>query len=262
MRRAALIGALAAALLAGGGGAYAAVSAPRVSMEVVIVIPKGRTLAIFQQVVWRSSATSGVVATLPHARHLRAIDASLLHQGSSSAVIQSSTGRFALRYSVPWNGHSASVTMATPASVGGLLVLTPRSLVLPPVLNPLMQGSGQGRIPDVPNSPVFKEWGASHIAAGTPVMMVLEQAAPMAPARQLGTYPGVALLFQVSMVLASIGALVVALNRRPCPVLPEPMVRQLAEIRDRYRQGVISGVELKEAVQAALDHPPAGGLDG
>ncbi len=251
-----------ALVMVAGGAAAASVSAPTVRMEMVIVIPKGHRLAIFQQVVWQSQGGSGLVATLPGARNLRSIDAHLLYSGPSGALVNTPTGRFALRYSVPWNGHSSSLTLPTPASLGALLVLTPGSVVLPPVLNPLLQESGRGRIPGVPNSPVFREWGASAIHAGTPVMMVFEQAAPLAPARKTGTYPGAALAFQTGMALASLGALLVALNRRSDLVSRSGVWERLAEIRARYVRGVISADELQGEVRNVLALPEAGRGDG
>lgn len=254
--------ALAAMVLLAGGVAGATVPAPTVHMEMVIVIPKGHRLAIFQEVVWQSKGGRGLVATLPRARNVHAIDAQLMSNGASDAVVNTSTGRFALRYSVPWNGHSASVTMPTPAPLGGLLVLTPRSVILPPVLNPLLQESGHGRIPGVPNSPVFREWGASAMKAGTPVMMVFERSAPLAPARQTGTYPGAALVFQIGMALLSFGAVLAALNRRPDRVSRSGILQRLADIRARYVQGIISVDELQGEAQKVLAGPEAGGGNG
>lgn len=145
-----------------------------VAMEMVIVIPKGRTLRVFQQVVLRQPHPV-VVGVLSHAAHLRVIGGKMESLGIAGAKVLPTGSRFAVRYQVPWNGHSSTLALTNAETTKALVVLTMPQVGLPPILNPRWQSIGEGRIPGVPNSPVFQEYATTRVPAGERVPVVLER---------------------------------------------------------------------------------------
>lgn len=236
--------------LLGSPGVMAAGMPPTpVSTEMVILIPHGRHLAVFQQVVEaRRGPTS--VGLIDRTRAVHVIGGHLTSPGHGKMVRVTPTGRrFALRYTVPWNGQDRTMSWQSPQAVGSLLVLTPPKIDLPPVLNPAWQAVGQGRIPGVPNSPVFKEYETGQVHGGESLSLVLEKIRAGLPDGLYngpGTYPWAGRVAQWMIGILALGAIGLATNgkrltERPQP--PDPGVRllgELAYLRAAYKRGELA----------------------
>lgn len=188
-----------------------------IAMDMVLLIPEGHRLAIFDQVALDHPVSRVVMGMFVGAKDVKGIGASIVSHGSDAAIVEPQGARFAVRYSVPWNGRSASLLLPTVLPIKGLLVLIPARMALPPILNPSLASVGQGRIPDVADSPVFKEYATGNVAQGQSVPVVLERyavnaAIPLSSAS--GNYPRVAMLFKLLIGLLGMGALAWALNWR------------------------------------------------
>ncbi len=219
-----------------------------IAMEMVIIIPKGHALRVFQQVVLPQSKPV-VLGILSQSSHLRVIGGKLDAFSDREARVLPTGSRFAVRYQVPWNGHSSTLAFTNPETTKALVVLTTPRVGLPPILNPRWQSMGEGRIPGVPNSPVFQEYAATRVLAGQRVPLVLERNTG-GPADALytgpGTYPGAGhvALWLMGILILLCGWL--AFNWRPVPqeTLSDDrqwrLLGELAALRAAKRRGELT----------------------
>lgn len=152
----------------------AAVSAPSLAMELLIVAPGHRVLHVFQEMVVKDPGHDDLVAVLSRATHVRGVGVRSMLVAPGLAKVESARHRVAMQYEIPWNGHSASLVLTPPAPIGELAVLVPPRLELPPVLNPWLVRVGQGPIPGMADSPRFVDYATGPLHAEEPVTIVFE----------------------------------------------------------------------------------------
>ncbi|NMP23577.1 hypothetical protein [Sulfobacillus harzensis] len=217
-------------------------------MEMVVLIPHGHRLAIFQQMVLKSR-TPADIGLLPGHGGIEIIGGKRLTSANRTVEVVPQGRHLALRYSVPWNGQSISLSIFNPSEVRALLLLTPPRVGLPPILNPALQSLGQGRLPGVPNSPVFQEYGTTAVHAGQSLTLVLERnhgASTDALYTGSGNYPWAGRLAEWGLGILALGGLWLALNWRRVPRhaasgdMRFRMLAELAAIRSAFRRGEIS----------------------
>lgn len=214
-------------------------------MEMLIVIPDGHRLAVFQQVALDRPAGSAAVgiAQGTATRAVTGIGARVLSESTGRVMVVPQSQRFALRYSIPWNGRSGSFRLVSPVAVGGLLVLMPPRLSLPPVLNPSLESIGKGKIPGVRHSPTFAEYGTTHVGAGQTVPVVIEKTSASPQQGSAGTYPGAARMLEWAMGVMAFGGLIMALNWRSGALSDvgaayrARCLGELASLRAAFRRG-------------------------
>lgn len=247
-RMMAALGALLALGMAAPSAYAAATPAPIVTLEMLILIPQHHTLAVFQQMALSEANPAAPIAILPGARQIAGIGSKVSRIGPDTVMVRSRDARFALRYTVPWNGRSAALGLVSRLRLKELLVLTPPNVVLPPVLNPVLAWAGQGRIPLVPNSPAFEEYGTQNVAPGQSLPIVLEhRQASSGPVEVVGNHPAMALVFELLAGLIALLGIGFALNWRPVreksPEDPERYWAALAALVSAYRRGEVAESE-------------------
>lgn len=188
-----------------------------IGMEMLVVMPKGHRLAIYQEEVLTGGQATARVGILPHAKNLIGLGARVLSRHGDITRVQGSSKKWALRYEVGWNGRSASLPVSTVEGVNTLVILTPDSLAVPTVLNPALNPSGKGRLPGVPNSPVFEEFSTSQVGPGESVPLVVEAASKGVPvaAGSAGDYPRVGLVWVALCLVAATLTIVWAFHWKP-----------------------------------------------
>lgn len=236
----------------------AAAASPRptaVSQEMIIIIPHGRSLAIFQQVLLKNThgRRSEDVGVLSQARDIRGIGVQTIGKAPGLAEALHPSSRFSLRYLVPWDTRSSSLSLVSPAPIHTLIVLTEPNLTLPQILNPVLAPVGQGRIPNVSNSPTFDEYVGQKLGAGTRIPIVLEGQAA-APA--VGTHPRLARVFELLMGLAALGAIVWATRWKPAGTglsfRQRRLLSQLASLTREFYQGTLDEDRYRDQRHALL----------
>ena len=141
------------------GSVSQAQEAPAISAEMIILVPHGHSLAVFQEIDLRHSKSRfSPVALFRGAHAVHAISGRVKLSGPGQWQYRPNHLQAALRYLVPWNGRSASLVMKSRDAIGGVTVLTQPSLQLPAILNPALAAVGEGKIPHVPQSPTFAEY--------------------------------------------------------------------------------------------------------
>ncbi len=229
------------------GAPYAAWSASMRSLAdlgMVILIPEGRHLEVFQQTTLHlDDSPEAAVDVLPRATHVRMTGGRIVARKLSTFQIVSVRRRFSLRYWVPWDGNSLATSLRIPSNLRILLVLVPPDLSLPAVLNPVMVPVGEGRIPDVPRSPRFAEYAASNLSAGQLVPLVFEGQSPQA-LDAAGPNPRLAKAFLLAMGLMALAGITAALQwnhrqRRVSALLRRWALLDAAKRRGRVTQGEV-----------------------
>ncbi|PSR23553.1 MAG: hypothetical protein C7B47_15770 [Sulfobacillus thermosulfidooxidans] len=191
-----------------------------VAMEMVMMLPIQHHLAIYEQWVFSHPPRDVILGILPGATHLRAIGGHIDSRDAHDVIITAPENSCAVRYQVPWNGHSGAYTLPSYGSTGVVVLLVPPSLAMPAVLNPSLAFNGQGRIPlpKMASSPVFNEYVTSHLMAGSALPLIVEQAknlvSPSSTRFAGHLYPGMGQGFQIAMLLLSATAILMAFSWR------------------------------------------------
>lgn len=265
--RGAVLGAMATLAAVGLGPARPAmaVSTPEIGMEMLILIPRGHHLSAFEQIMQAPHAQASLsIGMLTGARKVRVVGASLLHRSGATVVVRPTSQHPAVRYRVPWNGHSVALRLQPPDRIGALVVLVEPSLRLPAVLNPTLGAVGQGRIPGVPNSPIFDEYGASRLSSDRPIPLVLEHVLAGVGGSQ-GNHPAVAHLFELMAGLASLAAVYAALYWRPVAPPTGPVDRALQDLAATlaaFRRGELDADRYRSRRRELLEQIRSGGRWG
>lgn len=217
-------------------------SRSRVSLDMIILIPHGRELAVFQQVVF-SQAMGGVtpVGIFSHAQTPRVIGGQLVRRQSGIVWVLPRTTRLALRYRIPWNKQSLATEIDSPMKVGTLVVLAEPTITLPEILNPVWAPVGEGRIPGVANSPTFDEYASRALRVGQRVPLVVESGPMSLGVKSTGNHPGVARAFKLAMALFMLAAVVGAMHWRKASQHSAFSIalQRLARLAAALRQGTI-----------------------
>ncbi len=249
MRRSVLImSAIVASLLSGVRGMPVyAVGRRVIAMDLVVLMAQGHHLSVFDQISVAKTTGAVRIGLIEGAQHVRVINGREETQGQNAMTLRLQGGRVTVRYRVPWNGRSASLSLINPERVSTLVLLVKPTITLPSVLNPVLQEAGQGRLSGVAHSPTFDEYAASRVPAGQKVPIVLEHQVEEPMAVDDGNHPVMARVFELLAGIASMGALLVALYWRPVRPSADPGLEELARLIAAFRRGELDA----EAYQTA-----------
>lgn len=232
------------------GGSVSAASFPdNVTMEMMVLLPQSRDLAIFQELMVTRPGLP-LVVTLPHgARHVMFEGGTLKTRRRNVVVFTPSKKKIALRYLVPWNKRAATFGVTINRSLKRAVYLVPSGLNIPPVLNPTLVSSGQGLLPGFPNSPRFREWSTANVAAGQAVPVVVEgtngRKTRNAETRSHNSGLVLANIFRGLIMVLSAGAVGLSLYWPKVPwakrnrLIRRRLIREIATLDEDYRQGSI-----------------------
>ncbi len=244
--------ALIAVLLGAAPLSYAATVPGKIGMEMVVLLPtKHHQLAVFEQVDMSTTVASPVIGIIPHALGLVGVGGTILKTAKNYVVMSGTPRQFALKYDVPWNGRSLNLLFPAYLATNALVLLAPRSLTLPEVLNPSLAPAGHGKLPGIPNSPTFAEYATSNLAAGQGFQAVVEakviaQTGPSLLLPGGGSFPVVGSLFEALLIVMGLGAVSLGLNWKPLSrysrraALRNQMLAELAALDASYRRGEVA----------------------
>lgn len=246
---------LAVLAVLGAGGAAAAAGPPAVGMELLVLLPHGQSLAVYQQMVFTQPVDNPSVAVLKDHGPVAAIQGRLLASGPSTVQVAGRQQDFALKYAVPWNGTSRLLSFTADETTGAVVVMVPLSMNAPSVLNPSWQALAPRTIPGLPHSPKFRVYATSGVQSGQTVAIALENGAGPANAAppQPAGYPRAAAVFTLVLGLVVLAGVALVVNWTPLrPEEPdagrrEALLARLASLEAQRRQG-----ELDEADYRAL----------
>jgi hypothetical protein len=230
----------------GGWSVPALAENPTAAMELLVVIPHGHHLAVYEQVVLSRAARPPLAVLSGHGALMPINFKAVTDRGNLVAPV--TAGRvFALKYSVPWDGVSGLQHMTLSLATNALVVMIPENtLTLPAVLNPTWQNLAPRRIPDLPDSPLFNVWATGNARAGQTVAFALEAAGAggvvPATAPEPAGYPAAGALLKVLLVLVLLAALLLVVNWRPLGPLAEhrrrdELLAALAQLEAHFRHG-------------------------
>jgi hypothetical protein len=237
---------LAAAGIAGiGPQAWAA--APRTLMELVVLIPRGHQLAVYQQVVLADAARPPL-AVLAHHGTITPINFRPAGETGNLVTPSAPARVFAVKYTLPWDGTSGLQALRLTMPTTALVVMVPEhTLTLPPILNPTWQSLAPRRIPGLPQSPLFAVWATGNARAGQTIAFALEAAGQSSPvpatAPEPAGYPTAGVMLEVALVLLVVAGVLLVVNWRPlradeaAVAVREDLMRHLAELEAHYRRG-------------------------
>ncbi|MBX5467597.1 MAG: hypothetical protein K6U14_08945 [Firmicutes bacterium] len=228
--------------LAAGGGA--------VGMEMLVLLPEQGELAVYQQVVMKTPAPAAQIGVLSGAREVAAVGVSAVQATGNEVVVEGAPRSFALRYFVPWNGRSGTYAIPTFLPTQALVLLVPESLAVPQVLNPALVSAGHGKIPGIPQSPVFQEFATANLAQGQRFSMVIEaaglSAASAAPVALPVPSPWLSRGIEAAALLVAAFGVWAAVNWRPAwqwsrrRMVRERLLAELAQLDAGYRRGEVA----------------------
>ncbi len=234
-----------------GSPVFAASPSLQNHVEMLVLLPDGQHLAVYEQVSVAPARTVEL-GVMPHATDLHAAADMTAHPGPGVVILHGAGTKFAVRYKVGWNGRSGSYRLPFEQSTAALIVLLPATLRLPSVLNPALALAGHGKIPGVAGSPEFNEYTTAQIPAGDAINLVLEHRTPSLSGvavpfntprlpKALGTLLQAAI---ACMALAGVGA---AVRLRPLPACAAPapgaqdrLLGELAILDATFRRGELA----------------------
>jgi hypothetical protein len=154
----------------------AAAGSRAIALEMLVVIPRQHHWAIFEQVVLAGSHPGNhAIGILGNARHLVVIGARRSAREGNMVKLTTVSRRVGLQYSVARQGQWQTLAMTSPEAVQTFVVLVPPTVRFSQSENPIMARIGEQRIPGVPKSPVFNEYGTHHLQKGQVLPLVLGQ---------------------------------------------------------------------------------------
>lgn len=231
---------------------HAATVPGKIGMEMVVLLPtKHHQLAVFEQVDMSTTVANPVIGIIPHAIGVVGVGATFLKTSKNYVVMSGTPKQFALKYDVPWDGRSLSLLFPAYLATSALVLLAPRSLTLPEVLNPSLVPAGHGKLPGISQSPTFSEYATSNLAPGQGFQVVVEAKAIAQTGSLLrlpgaGSFPVVGSLFEALLVVMGLGAVALGLNWKPLSrysrraALRTQMLGELAALDASYRRGEVA----------------------
>lgn len=226
--------------------AAASTTTSKVGMEMLVLLPEKGQLAVYQQVAMKPPLANPVIGILRGATQVSVVGAQASLLSGDAVRIAGSPSSFAIRYFVPWNERSATLTLPLYLASNALVLLIPSDLSVPQVLNPALASMGSGKIPGIANSPVFQEYATANLPQGEGFTIVVERAgltatgqSPILPAP---TSPWVSRGFEAAILAAVAGGLLLAVNWKPAwrwsrgLSMRERLLRELAMLDASYRR--------------------------
>ncbi|MCL6563795.1 MAG: hypothetical protein K6U87_12395 [Firmicutes bacterium] len=226
----------------------AAASTPtsKVGMEMLVLLPEKGQLAVYQQVAMKPPLPNPVIGILRGASQVSVVGAQASLLSGDAVRVNGSPSSFAIRYFVPWNQRSATLTLPLYLASNALVLLIPSQLSVPQVLNPALASMGSGKIPGIANSPVFQEYATANLPQGEGFTIVVERAGLTAtgqsPVLPAPTSPWVSRGFEAAILAAVAGGLLLAVNWKPAwrwsygLSMRERLLRELATLDASYRR--------------------------
>ncbi|PSR24079.1 MAG: hypothetical protein C7B45_00215 [Sulfobacillus acidophilus] len=148
-------------------------SRPTVRVEMLIIIPRQHCWAVFEQAVLTHHHPDRLaVGVLAHAQRLVVDGARRLGQTSTAVKVMTRAQYLGFQYVVTRRGRRQTLSIINPQSVATMLVLVPPTVSLSQSDNPIMSRVGLGRIPGMPNSPIFDEYATHDLQSGQTVPLV------------------------------------------------------------------------------------------
>jgi|BEDMetMinimDraft_2_1075160.scaffolds.fasta_scaffold06055_3 hypothetical protein len=237
----------------GAGGVAAAAGAPAVGMELLVLLPHGRTLAVYQQMVLTGAVDNPTVAVLNGHGPVTPIEGRLLGQGPNTVEVAGRQQDFALKYTVPWDGTSKLLSFAAHETIGNVVVMVPLSMNAPAVLNPSWQTLSPRTIPGLPHSPKFRVYATGGVQPGETVAIAVENGSgPVnaAPPQPVG-YPRAAAVFTLVLALVVLAGVALAVNwvplkrEEPDAERREALLSRLASLEAARRQGELDDADFR-----------------
>jgi hypothetical protein len=238
-----------------------AATAPAVGMELLVLLPHGRTLAVYQQMVFVRPQDNPTVAVLKGHGPVAAIQGQLKPSGADTVEVLGRQQNFALKYTVPWNGTSKLLSFTAAQTTGAVVVMIPLSMNAPAVLNPAWQALAPRTIPGLPHSPTFRVYDTAGVQAGQMVAIAVENGSGPSnavPPRPAG-YPRAAAVFTVVLGLVVLAGVALAVNWNPLrPEAPDPgrreaLLARLASLEAQRRQGELDEEDFRALTQDVLE---------
>lgn len=231
----------------GVGGMAMAASSPisgTVGMELFVVIPHGHELAVYQQVTFSQPGVNPSVGIIQGHGPVKAINFSLKSVGPDKAVIIGNPAAVAMTYDVPWDGTSKLIHVYQYQPAQAAVVMIPRSMAVPPVLNPQWTSLKPRKIPGLLHSPTFDVLGTNNLVAGQTLAISLESgASAQSIASVPAGYPGAGIVMELILGLVALAGLALVVNWNPLrprdtvQVQRESLLARLASLESQYRRG-------------------------
>ncbi|MHB1610970.1 MAG: hypothetical protein ACYCT0_04670 [Sulfobacillus sp.] len=238
-------------ILAASPSTYAASVPGKIGMEMVVLLPSHGKLAVFEQVDMSTLTPNPVIGIIPHAEGLEGVGDGIIKTSGNYVVMNGTPKQFAIKYDVGWNGKSANLLLPAYLATNALVILAPSDLSLPEVLNPSLVPAGKGKLPGIPNSPLFYEYATSNLQAGQGFQAVIESKVIAQSSNALllpsgGSYPVVGSIFQALLVILGLGGIFIGMNWRPLSqysrrqAIRDQLLSELAVLEASHRRGEVA----------------------
>lgn len=240
---AAAAGALALAL---GSVGQVWASSVSISSELLVLLPQGKHLAVYEQVVLSQPGARTTLGVLAGHGPVKGVNVHLGPVGPHHVVLDQASGTIAVEYDVPWNGTSQYLSLRQFAPVAALVVMVPPADTLPSVLNAAFQVLPSRTIPGLPHSPKFHVYETTHVQANTVTAFSVASGGTTIPGRKGFAGAGAAVLLALALVV--LAALYLVVNWRPLSprtharAQREDLLERLAGIEALYRRGELEDV--------------------
>lgn len=241
-------------MMAAGGSAQAASSS--IVSELLVLLPQGKHLAVYEQVVLAHPGATTTLGVLAGHGAVKGVNVQLGPAGLHHVVLDGATGTVAVEYAVPWNGTSQYLALRQYLPVSALVVMVPPADTLPSVLNAAFQVLPSRAIPGLPASPKFHVYETTSVHANTVTAFSVAAGGTTVAGRQ--GFPAVGSAVLLALALVVLAALYLVVNWSPlrdathARAQREDLLERLAGIEALYRRGELEDVVYRVEREALL----------
>jgi hypothetical protein len=222
-----------------GGTAWAA--SPGISAELLVLLPNGKQLRVYEQVVLSNPGSITKLGVLVGHGPVKGVNVKISGVGANHVDLQSAKGTIAVEYDVPFKGTAQYLSLRQYLPVSALVVMLPPPYTLPSVLNAAFQNLAPRTIPGLPDSPKFNVYETTKVEANTVTAFSMASGGTVTTGRQ--GYPGVGSIMLLVLALVVLGGLYVAVNWSPLSgraharAQRADLMERLAAIEALHRRG-------------------------
>lgn len=243
--------------------ALAAGSPSKASLELIVLLPQKNTLAVFEQVEMAPPGVNPIIGLIQGFQSFAPINVQVGSLTGDTAALVGSPSTIAVKYTLPWNGTSTLLQETLPVATGSVVIMVPKSLALPSVVNPNWTVSRSRKIPGLPHSPTFRVYTTGNVNAGQAVSASVESASSAATTSlPPAGFPLAGRAMEFGLGLLLLGGALLVVNWRPltdwAPLrdVRDGFLNRLATLESEHRRGVIDEAEYhreRESVLARLE---------